>query len=266
LDRPTLGRGWWSALLVIATLVSSRGLAQNAPAVPAPAEPAPASAPPSAADPAPVDPASAPADPAAAPGQPADPAAAPAADGGEGAKPPAKLEPLWKESRDLRPDAKRPPWPVTTEEKEPKEQPSADVSFHLGTGFMRGGLGGLMEAQLAPITMELQALRIQDARLLLGGALRVELQDAKAVAGIARIALRYPFGSLELRPGAGIPFYFAPRTMLGLEGGLGARLPLSDDLGLVAQLSASAFMIGNDVPSGSTVIFIHLMVGVDLML
>jgi hypothetical protein len=131
---------------------------------------------------------------------------------------------------------------------------------------MRGGVGGLMVAQRIPVSLDVQVMGVQDAHWLLGGALRVELEDAKSVAGIARIALRHSMGSLELRPGAGVPFYFAPRAMLGAEASLGFRYALSNGFGLVGQLAGSAFMIGDDVPHGNTVIMFHVFFGVDLLL
>jgi hypothetical protein len=135
-------------------------------------------------------------------------------------------------------------------------------------GFMRGGRGGgLMTAQMTPMALEFQGLSIQeDDQWLIGGALRFELEQAMAVAGIAKVAFRHSLGKLELRPGASLPFYFAPKTMLGPQADLGIRYKLSDSMGLLGQLTAAAFMIGNDVPHGSTVLMFHLFFGVELLL
>ena len=64
----------------------------------------------------------------------------------------------------------------------------------------------------------------------------------------------------------GVPFYFAPRTMLGPEASLGIKLKLGKDLGVLFNLSAAAFMIGNDVPHGSTVIMFHGFLGIELFI
>jgi hypothetical protein len=37
-------------------------------------------------------------------------------------------------------------------------------------------------------------------------------------------------------------------------------------MGVLGQLSAAAFIIGNDVPHGSTIVMFHLFFGVELML
>jgi hypothetical protein len=159
--------------------------------------------------------------------------------------------------------------PALAEATEPEPEtyePAYDLSASFGSGFMRGGAGGLTVAQRNPFTVDVAVMGIRDAHWLLGGALRLELEDGKSVAGIARAALRHRMGSIELRPGAGLPFYFAPRTMLGAEVSLGVRCALSSGFGVLAQLAASAFMIGSDVPDGTTVIMFHLFLGIDLVL
>ncbi|HEY2734540.1 MAG TPA: hypothetical protein VGI70_11180 [Polyangiales bacterium] len=145
--------------------------------------------------------------------------------------------------------------------------PIVDLAGRVGIGFMRGGQGGLMTGQMTPITVDVEAMRLKDTQWMYGAVLRMELEQAMAIAGIARVALRHWLGSLELRPGAGIPFYFAPRTMLGAEASLGVRKVLSDDgLGLTGSFSAAAFFTGTDVPHGSTVLMFHLFIGIDLLL
>ncbi|MET0388571.1 MAG: hypothetical protein ABW321_21550 [Polyangiales bacterium] len=141
------------------------------------------------------------------------------------------------------------------------------LSANVGIGYMRGGhSGGLMTAQRAPLALDIQALTVKAPRMLLGGALRIELEQAKSVAAIVRVQLRHPFGPLELRPGVGLPFYFAPRTMLGPEASLTMKLGISSDLGILVDLMAAAFMIGNDVPHGSTVVMLHAFLGLELFI
>jgi hypothetical protein len=140
------------------------------------------------------------------------------------------------------------------------------LSANMGAGFMRGGHGGLMSGQRAPIALDVEALTVREPHWLVGGALRMELEDAMAVAAIPRAVLRHPFGPLELRPGVGLPIYFAPRTMIGPEVRLGLKLAIGSELGLLVNFSAAAFMIGNDVPHGSTVLMFHLFLGLELFI
>ncbi len=141
-----------------------------------------------------------------------------------------------------------------------------DISGGLGSGIMRGGRGGLASAQRSPIFVDATALGVEDSWLLLGGSLRVELEDGRAVAAVARAVLRHKMGRFELRPGAAIPFYFAPKTMLGPEADLGLRYALKNGFGLLANAGIAAFMVGNDVPHGTTVVMFNLQLGVDLFL
>ena len=158
--------------------------------------------------------------------------------------------------------------PRTAAHAQDKEstEPNLSLSTELGVGFMRGGHGGLFSAQPAPLSLDVQVMTQREPRYLVGGALRMELSGAKAVAGIARIQMRHPFGPIELRPGAGIPFYFAPRTMLGLEASLWGRMGFTKDLSLLFGGAAAAYFSGNDIPHGSTVIMLHVLVGAELFL
>jgi hypothetical protein len=141
-----------------------------------------------------------------------------------------------------------------------------DISGGLGTGVMRGGRGGLASAQRSPIYVDATALGVQESWLLVGGSLRMELEDGRAVAAVPRVVLRHKMGRFELRPGAAIPFYFAPKTMLGPEADLGLRFAMKNGFGLLANAGIAAFMVGNDVPHGTTVVMLNLQLGVDLFL
>jgi hypothetical protein len=141
-----------------------------------------------------------------------------------------------------------------------------DISTGLGSGVLRGGRGGLAMAQRAPVFADVTILTPHETILWIGGSLRVELEEGRAVAAVARAALRYKLSAFELRPGVALPFYFAPKTMLGPEANLGLRYPLGQDLGLLASAGLAAFMVGNDVPHGTTIIMFNAQLGVDLFL
>jgi hypothetical protein len=155
---------------------------------------------------------------------------------------------------------------LSEEERPEPVEPSLSLAAQIGAGFMRGGHGGLFSANRSPLALEVQVLTARAPRFLLGGALRMELEGGKAVAAILRFQVRHPFGPLELRPGLGLPFYIAPRTMLGPEAGLWARMTFSPDLALLAAFSAAAFVMGDDVPKGSTVIMLQVFVGAELFI
>jgi hypothetical protein len=132
----------------------------------------------------------------------------------------------------------------------------------VGAGYISGGGGG----GRSPLALDVQVLRVREPNLLIGGALRIELEGANAVAGIFRFQLRHPFGPIELRPGIGVPFYIAPRTMLGAEAGMWGRMTFSPDLALLAAFTASALVMGDDIPKGTTVIMLQIFVGAELFI
>lgn len=240
--RPWLGR--IACVLVMCAL----GLSAIAPLTAAGQEPAPAAAPPAAAA----------ADPA-----PADPAAA-------GGSDPATQTPL-AQSAAAAPAPAQATTPSAVSEGDPEEQPEPtepflSLSAQIGVGYMSGGHGGLFSQNRSPLALDAQVLTVREPRYLIGGALRIELEGAKAVAGIFRFQLRHPFGPIELRPGIGVPFYIAPRTMLGPEAGIWGRLTFSKDLALLAAFSASAFVMGDDVPKGSTVVMLQIFIGAELFI
>jgi hypothetical protein len=151
-------------------------------------------------------------------------------------------------------------------EEPERSEPVLSLSAQVGVGYMSGGHGGLFAANRSPLALDVQVLTAREPRYLVGGALRIELEGTRAVAAIFRFQLRHPFGPIELRPGIGLPFYIAPRTMLGPEAGLWGRLAFSPDLALLAAFSASAFVMGDDVPKGSTVIMLQIFVGAELFI
>lgn len=241
-----LGRRGHAVVLTLSWLLLRSPLpaaAQAQPAAPAAATPAPAAAgTPAAAAPANARPAAA----AAAPGRPQPTAAAPA-------------RPASNAASRVR--------PVDEAEPEDPEPPSLALAAKLGIGYMRGGRqGGLMTARPAPMALDVDALVLREQGYLIGGGLRLELTGPHGVAAIFRFALRHMLGPLELRPGVSVPFYIAPRSMLGVEASLTMKYGLSDDLGILLDLTGAAFVIGDDVPKGSTVIMLHALVGVELFL
>jgi|GEM_PF-5040213 len=197
----------------------------------------------------------------------ADPAAAPAAAGGAD---PATQTPL-AQSAAAAPAPAQATTPTAVSEGDPEEQPEPtepflSLSAQIGVGYMSGGHGGLFSQNRSPLALDAQVLTVREPRYLIGGALRIELEGAKAVAAIFRFQLRHPFGPIELRPGIGVPFYIAPRTMLGPEAGIWGRLTFSKDLALLAAFSASAFVMGDDVPKGSTVVMLQIFIGAELFI
>lgn len=143
---------------------------------------------------------------------------------------------------------------------------SPGLSARLGAERSAGQDGGA--TALAPLTLDASVRLWTDeaTRLAYGGSFRVELGGSGSVGIVPRVELRHMLGDFELRPGVALPFYFAPKTLLGPELSAGIRYPIAAGFGLIADLAITAYVVGNNLPEGSTLLQITGGVGVDLRL
>lgn len=141
-------------------------------------------------------------------------------------------------------------------------------SVSAGTGLSLGNGQAEAVARRSPLFVEasLRTWTDEAPDVLLGGALRGEVEGRASIAGVARAELSRRLGRLEVRPGVAIPLFFAPFTMLGVETSLDLRIPVADVLSVGATMAASAFFVGSDVPEGATVLMFNGAVGVELLL
>ena len=145
---------------------------------------------------------------------------------------------------------------------------TANLAMGLGGGFARGAGYGLLEGKRSPIFME-AAVRTyldEEPAVVVGGALRFELEQAIGLAIVPRAELRRQGSVLELRPGIGVPIFVSPKIMIGPEVSLSARMGPRRGVGVFGMASLAGFFLGGDVPHGSTVMMMNLQLGVDFQL
>ncbi|MDD9970236.1 MAG: hypothetical protein OXR73_28605 [Myxococcales bacterium] len=140
------------------------------------------------------------------------------------------------------------------------------VSFRFGIERSAGQGGGA--TALTPLMVDASVRMWTDeaTRIAWGGSLIAELNSGGAIGIAPRIELRHGLGDLELRPGAALPFFVAPMTMLGPELSAGVRLPLSHGFGLLGGLAVTMFLVGNNVPEDATLLQLTGSLGIDLAL
>jgi hypothetical protein len=146
------------------------------------------------------------------------------------------------------------------------QTPFYSGAFMGGSGISFGDGQKSVVAQRSPIFLDL-AFRYWSSEedwFVLGASGRVEIDGRTSIAGVPRVEYQLRAGPLALRPGVGVPFVIAPRTMFGVEGSFSARLDLAGPLGLVAAVYADAYFLGSDVPDDSVVVMINGALGVDL--
>jgi hypothetical protein len=135
-----------------------------------------------------------------------------------------------------------------------------------GTGVELGGGSGEAVILRSPFFLDLAARTWTDEQpdMMWGGSLRAEIEGRTSVAIVPRAELSRRVGPIAVRPSVGVPFFFAPFTMLGLEAGLTAVLDLGHGLGALATFTAAAFFLGSDVPEGSAVLMFNGVLGAEL--
>lgn len=137
-----------------------------------------------------------------------------------------------------------------------------------GTGVELGGGSAKTVTARSPFFLDLAARTWSSEQpdMMWGGSVRVEVEGRASVAIVPRAELLRRIGPLSVRPGAGVPFFFAPFTMLGVETGVTVVLDLGHGFGALATVTAAAFFLGSDVPKDSAVLMFNGVLGAELTL
>ncbi len=136
-----------------------------------------------------------------------------------------------------------------------------------GSGLSIGN--GAQTAVLArtPVFVDvaLRTTRSDEPTFAWGGALRVEVDGRVGIGGVARAELVHPLGPVALRAGIGVPFFFAPYVLLGVEGSLTLRWPATAPIAATASILLDAFFAGSDLPRNSALFMANGALGVDFL-
>ncbi len=141
----------------------------------------------------------------------------------------------------------------------------SEIGLSAGSGLSLGGTGSAdVASHRTPLFLDLSARTSVDEAptLAWGGSLRLELEGRTSVGIVPRFEVERGLGPIALRPQFGIPFFFAPFTLLGVEAGLCARFPKSGALAVHGSLLVDAYPFGSDVPKGSALTMVNLLFGV----
>ncbi|MEO0325564.1 MAG: hypothetical protein AAF447_21585 [Myxococcota bacterium] len=135
-----------------------------------------------------------------------------------------------------------------------------------GVSFGQGGNADLVVRPTPTfLDVEVRTWSSEEPTLSLGGVLRLEVgQGRVGGAMVPRASYRRLIGTREVRVFAGLPYFFAPYTMLGAELGAGGRIDLGPGFGLVFNVMSSLFFVGSDVPDGGAIVMVNATVGIEL--
>ncbi len=148
------------------------------------------------------------------------------------------------------------------------------TGLHVGSGLSMGTgpSGERTNANLTlrrtPIFLEAEARTWVDAAPdpVLGAALRVEVDGRVSVGIVPRAALMRHLGASEVRLFVGVPFFFAPFSLLGAEAGAALAIPLGERFALGTSIRLDVFFWGSDLPSNTAVVDLDLSVGLEVRL
>ncbi|MBN8614147.1 MAG: hypothetical protein J0L92_26350 [Deltaproteobacteria bacterium] len=130
------------------------------------------------------------------------------------------------------------------------------VDVRAGSGVSVGGGDGQATLHRTPVYVEAGATSWLDdeQNVLVGGSVRVEVEDRASIGGVLRAGLRADLGPLEIRPFAGLAAILMPYTLIGPEVGAFIVVELAGPLSLIVHLAIDAWLFGSDLPP-STVLF-----------
>ena len=155
--------------------------------------------------------------------------------------------------------------PTTTHAQTPFLSTQLDV----GSGMSWGnGPADQTVSRRTPLFVDvsLRTWSDESPSLLWGGSLRMEIEGRASIAAVPRVEIAKKLGGLTVVPGIGVPFFFAPFSMLGVEVSTLVLLPLSEAFSINAGAMFDGYFFGSDVPKSSAVIMFNLMLGATLAL
>lgn len=144
------------------------------------------------------------------------------------------------------------------------EEPALyEAEVSLGYGVEMSGDGGMTTTRKTPLTIAATAaIAVRDEpRLLAFGGLVAETIEKNAVGATAGVRLEPMIETaMKIRVGGGATYLFAPYTMWGATGSVGACK--RGKLALCGDLALTAYFAGSDLAPGRTVTEVQAVIGV----
>ena len=143
------------------------------------------------------------------------------------------------------------------------------VSLLAGSGLSFGTGGGQSVLRHSPAHLDLafrtwvsEGKHIRNP--IVGAALRIEVQGRASVGIVPRAELMQSLGSVQIRPFVGVPFFFAPFSLLGAEVGAALTFQLHGQTNVLITIVADAYFWGSDLPDGQAIVSLNAGVGFEL--
>ena len=142
------------------------------------------------------------------------------------------------------------------------------VDVRSGSGLSVGGGDGQATMRHTPTYVEagIHSWLEEEGSIVLGGAIRVEVEDRVSVGGVVRAGFRWTEGVFELRPSIGLAAILAPYTLVGPEAGVMTLLHVAPPLSLIVQLAIVGWLFGSDLAPSTALVMINGALGVEIAL
>lgn len=143
------------------------------------------------------------------------------------------------------------------------------VSLLAGSGLSFGTGGGQSVLRHSPTHLDL-AFRtwVSEGKHLrnpiVGAVLRIEVEGRASIGIVPRAELIGDLGGIEIRPFIGVPFFFAPFSLLGAEVGAALTFQLHGRTNVLITIVADAYFWGSDLPDGQAIVSLNAGVGFEL--
>ncbi|MCA9669746.1 MAG: hypothetical protein KC503_29330 [Myxococcales bacterium] len=139
------------------------------------------------------------------------------------------------------------------------------VTLSSGSGMSLGRAGEGVGRRRSPAFIELDVglSLFDDASIEWTPSILVELEgrvSVAAVPSVKKIAWLKPW--LALYAGGGVPFFFAPFTMIGVEGAVGGIVRVGRRFGVVLEIRVDVFFAGSDLEDGQALAKLDLALGI----
>jgi len=142
------------------------------------------------------------------------------------------------------------------------------IDARSGSGLSIGGGDGQASLRHTPTYVEagLHSWLEEEGSIVLGGSIRVEVEDRVSVGGVVRAGFRWTEGMLELRPSIAVAAILAPYTLVGPEAGLMTLLHIAPPLSIVVQIVVDGWLFGSDLAPSTALVMINGGGGVEIAL
>ncbi len=136
----------------------------------------------------------------------------------------------------------------------PAEKLEVSASVMAGTGMSVTGSGGKSYGRRSPVFLlgEVAIVHPQLDWLEFAPTVMLEIEGRIGVGLMPKLRARLPGKRVRIWALAGLPIFFAPYSLLGIQGGAGISLALHRRVALLAEFTGTGYVWGSDLIDGGS--------------